>query len=1139
MAPRTTAVGSTAWISAEKENALHLLQTEKEELVYPAQHQLEWLNEHMSEIFSKDHLDVTNVFKTPGKLRGKTPRTTRKRNVQDARIPLSDVFSSKPISRPSPSKQPSPDKLRFQIAVDPSEQNHEAVTRSHTDSGYHGSSQDDMEIGSKPQPPSTVLHPGPDSPDAIGKPDVHMEDVTEGGHRTTEGSFHSAKEDQTTKMANPSTTPDEQEIPETGSEDGQAQLAGSSEEGHKDSDTDLDEIASPSDASTPDIPLVRKSSLTFAALPAREPVKTSLDARTSRTSHVEQSRQLQTNVYRGSTAGPARQSEQQLKQADSEDLDVQDIDSGDDDENVEILGRDDSDDETQTVQTYSKSSTQRLHEKIDMLGKAPPPRPSKSIHSTVTVAATKLNEATSAQAQPGNDDEDDWIKPLTSPNAAATSPAKSTATGNGYMSEEEDEFDIRAPELIAHEERMKTPVRMSPGPGKIRPGYAHTKSASTATLVSPAKAAMAPATSPQKSISVSNPSQTTTTPHGSPKRYLDLSASKSKLQSIMKTAKGLFTTSASVSAAAKLETLSPNALRAAASAMPGMYPNLNGLLEDKPLPASPARQARKTRSSTEREKDEKRKDKEHQLMQRMNDQLEEAREKERRKAAVQKQAQEQTMKFDRSEYSAQSSPKRQGEEASYQDTIESAPPVGRGGRPVRPGREPPVNKTKPAPVSIRVGTLSQRVPPGASHAVPNTQEVLNAEPKRPGLNKKTSTISLQSATSNALKSSAQSQPAKPRALLAAERKKEQDEREAQRKLEQKREIERKRAAQQEEQRKQELKQRAEAEKRERERLAAEQAKRQAQQQAIERKRQETARKAEQQRLERAANEVAQSRPSSRLANQNTGRSLVNHPLPTNPAKPAKRPLEEELGSSRPQNSKYGGTGLTQGDSKRRKTDEESFVEPAARPMVSGAPIRQSQLGKKPSIFNHSSYTQAQSSSHMGQFPQPPTRAAPPQMQQYASGAKIPFADASNSAAPAKTPVSVMQQKTIQTVKSSPQYPNGDAINLPEIPTDSEDEDSDDDGNAFPIPDWATPGHLTEQLIRQEGMDGDAVFGPVAPLKMEEIFAKGNKDRLKRLRDRTSSANWTLSGDGLTLEEVKADREQRERMRVEGGWRFGH
>lgn len=30
--------------------------------------------------------DVVNVFKTPGKLKGKTPRTARKRNVPDARI---------------------------------------------------------------------------------------------------------------------------------------------------------------------------------------------------------------------------------------------------------------------------------------------------------------------------------------------------------------------------------------------------------------------------------------------------------------------------------------------------------------------------------------------------------------------------------------------------------------------------------------------------------------------------------------------------------------------------------------------------------------------------------------------------------------------------------------------------------------------------------------------------------------------------------------------------------------------------------------------------------------------------------------------------------------------------------------------
>jgi len=58
MASKATTVGTSPWIAAEKENALQLLQNEKEEVIYPAQHQLEWLNEHIAEIFSKSHLYV-------------------------------------------------------------------------------------------------------------------------------------------------------------------------------------------------------------------------------------------------------------------------------------------------------------------------------------------------------------------------------------------------------------------------------------------------------------------------------------------------------------------------------------------------------------------------------------------------------------------------------------------------------------------------------------------------------------------------------------------------------------------------------------------------------------------------------------------------------------------------------------------------------------------------------------------------------------------------------------------------------------------------------------------------------------------------------------------------------------------------
>jgi hypothetical protein len=63
MAARTQLnVGSESWINAEKENVLQLVEQEKEELVYPAQHEMEWLNEHMAEIFSKSQLYLATSF---------------------------------------------------------------------------------------------------------------------------------------------------------------------------------------------------------------------------------------------------------------------------------------------------------------------------------------------------------------------------------------------------------------------------------------------------------------------------------------------------------------------------------------------------------------------------------------------------------------------------------------------------------------------------------------------------------------------------------------------------------------------------------------------------------------------------------------------------------------------------------------------------------------------------------------------------------------------------------------------------------------------------------------------------------------------------------------------------------------------
>ena len=80
------AVGRAAWVAAEKENVLDLLREEKEELIFPAQHELEWLNEHMNDIFTTSHVNITDVFKTPGKMHGETPKTNRKRNAAETRV---------------------------------------------------------------------------------------------------------------------------------------------------------------------------------------------------------------------------------------------------------------------------------------------------------------------------------------------------------------------------------------------------------------------------------------------------------------------------------------------------------------------------------------------------------------------------------------------------------------------------------------------------------------------------------------------------------------------------------------------------------------------------------------------------------------------------------------------------------------------------------------------------------------------------------------------------------------------------------------------------------------------------------------------------------------------------------------------
>ena len=656
----------------------------------------------------------------------------------------------------------------------------------------------------------------------------------------------------------------------------------------------LDDIGSPSDGSTPDRPPIRKSSLTFASLPAREPLmKKSLGGtRMSRTSHIDIAKPNNAggSGYLGRQTGGHRTTQAALDegatQGDRMDLD-DDLREG-------------ADADTRASKLHNKSSTQRLHEKISMLGKLQPSRPTKSIPSvsglssaqvsypelppvskteTRPEAANRRSQNTPApEPEPMATDDEDWIKPLNTPQrpnlAKSQTMEEATRTETKQISNKDDAAVARHQDTgdqmaKANEKDTKKPKSTTPiHSPQQRPG--HQKSASASVIAAEAS----------------------TTPVGSPDtQNAPLSASKWRLQSIMKSAKGLFSNTDSVSAAAKVEASSADEPREQPEDRATSHS-----VEDRPssqpaqTPPPTKQEGRRTRSSTERE--EKRRQQETEDREReekeQEEQEEKAREQEKQKAIQHKAAQEKAS-LEREERTASvttaaaPSPKKipqpqkhasKEPEPSHETSSKSAiPPPSTSQqqqkqperRPVKPTREP-TQKPRPQPVSIRVGSALSRQIPIASNS--NAQESTAPAPtpastsKPSTLKKKTSNQSLHTASSNSSFKSSVSNNSQRKAQLASERKKEQEERDARRKEEQRREMERKRAAQQQEEaRRQELR-RAEAERREKERHASEDPKKAAHMQAIEKRRLENARRLERQGSQQPGNDTVSSEHTS-------------------------------------------------------------------------------------------------------------------------------------------------------------------------------------------------------------------------------------------------------------------------------------
>lgn len=573
--------------------------------------------------------------------------------------------------------------------------------KGNTDSGYHGMTEDEMEVDGQPELSDRLqqAHMA-----ALVNSQQSGDTVADDEGRQTNDSFVSAAEDPESRdiadEVDEGTMPDEtlhvRDDNENLSHALPTESTGSAVHIHEDEPADLeddieledapvpDDVHSPSAGSTPDQPLLRKSSLNFVSLPPRETLtaKRSLGFRNS---------QVETQHGRASVQTSAGTDHQE------DDEDPADIKKEMVVTDGELISAD-----------HNKTSTQRLHDRINMLGQSKEPRASKisipaslaALQQQVHDKAENITTNLPASENDSQDDDDDWIEPISKEPSAVGLP----------RDEQRDEEHSQA-----------------------RPTYGHQKSISTTHIASPTKASLAPEVMRPKATSVSHPTLGhasgqvgNQTPAASPnaKRLPDgpLSASKAKLYSVLKSAKGIFASSAGASAQAKMEALSSPTKKANASTttlvspskMPGAFDD--AIVEPKAtgrpisIISSPSR---KTRSSTESSKKHEKEEKDRQ---RADNDLDRIREKERKKATEQKQERENVQRDqaarverERSDALERSDSQRSAVEEFQPQSTTKPSTLGKlraPGRLMRPTKQP----AQPAkPVNIRVASQSQRV----------------------------------------------------------------------------------------------------------------------------------------------------------------------------------------------------------------------------------------------------------------------------------------------------------------------------------------------------------------------------------------------------------------------------------------------
>ena len=203
---------------------------------------------------------------------------------------------------------------------------------------------------------------------------------------------------------------------------------------------------------------------------------------------------------------------------------------------------DDAEEKESTTQIHNKDSTQRLHDRINLLSKTQPSRSTKSIpipptnqltYLQLAVESTQQGTLDKKEKQDGktvkiieneataHDEDDDWIVPSIPKEDTSQRPTLTKSRSVDIMESLVGKENISGMDLgLKPGEReilkMQSPLKYHPAHGYDSPAKVHTKAASTVDL---STTTFKPVEH-QKPISVSNPEfppiVASTTPAGSP-----------------------------------------------------------------------------------------------------------------------------------------------------------------------------------------------------------------------------------------------------------------------------------------------------------------------------------------------------------------------------------------------------------------------------------------------------------------------------------------------------------------------------------------------------------------------------------------------------------------------------------------------